>query len=228
MCFWLTTVSLFWLTLWLDVLFLCGEVWHFLSEFVAQDLSEKSEESHEAMGLTGWITAMAGAQHGSNSFCSLDWTNKIFVHLCHVWIAVVLWWNMNINAAAVSHWRNGCIELLFCSDMEAAPSVSPSQPARHSLNLTDFHLHVPQVAWYRNSSSNSMHIQGLEPTEAHYMIPVLEPFWATESSFPSPFKWELAEFLLRKHVCPLKRNGSRWLFQSTFCMLRYSMYSVLQ
>ena len=49
---------------------------------------------------------------------------------------------------------------------------------RHSLNLTDFHLHVPQVAWYHNSSSNSMHIQGLEPTEAHYMI--LEPFWATE------------------------------------------------
>lgn len=51
----------------------------------------------------------------------------------------------------------------------------------HSLNLTDFHLHVPQVAWYHNSSSNSMHIQGLEATEAHYMI--LEPFWATGIHF---------------------------------------------
>ena len=69
---------------------------------------------------------------------------------------------------------------------------------RHSLNLTDFHLHVPQVAWYHNSSSNSMHIQR---SWAYWST--LYDTWAflgNRSSFPSPFKWELAEFLLRKYV----------------------------
>ena len=47
-------VSLFWLTLGLDVLSEFGRV---------QDLSEKSEESHEAVGPRGSITAMAGGGH---------------------------------------------------------------------------------------------------------------------------------------------------------------------
>ena len=118
-----------------------------------------------------------------------------------------------------SHWCNGCVELLLWSYIEAAPSLSPSQPARHRLktHLThDFHLHVvPQEAWYHNSSlSNSMHIQGREPAEARYhyiILEILEPVCGTESSCSSPFKWELAGFLLHRYVECIITNFYAWL-----------------
>ena len=105
---------------------------------------------------------------------------------------------MKINAAAASHWRNGCIELLFWSDMEAAPSVSPCRPAKAQ----------PQFDWLSPArSTSSMISQFFIKFNAHTRSwaywSTLYDTWAflgNRSSCPSPFKWELAEFLLRKYV----------------------------